>query len=288
MVNCNQVHWTLLQHRASAAAATWLHRNSITGPRSHHGRRECENHQEVDEQILQSIAVEYGDYALHRVVPAVGDVGLFYLEAEGRLSQMEREQEEARAEADASSAGSPEPTGSHLKLITINVDGLGSYQTSAAERMQRIVKKILLSEPQIILFQEVTSDMYSAIRQYLPPGWRVWKKRDTTEDYFVATAVQETLATQPGSKISSFSFPSSTNGRHMLSVYFGAWAIANVHLESGGHARERDARAAQLQHLSRWHESSAKECRRCVIAGDFNLREGEDRTSAWYTRTRCE
>ena len=74
----------------------------------------------------------------------------------------------------------------------------------------------------------------------------------------------------------------------MLTVRRGPWAIVNVHAESGGLARESRERGAQLLHMSRLHECD--EDRAYVIAGDFNVRAGEDHrlltegwVDAWHT-----
>ena len=50
--------------------------------------------------------------------------------------------------------------------------------------------------------------------------------------------------------------------------------IITVHAESGGNAADRDCRASQLQYLARAHESADGGV--CFLAGDFNLRQGED------------
>ena len=58
--------------------------------------------------------------------------------------------------------------------------------------------------------------------------------------------------------------------------------VFNVHLESGGTSADRDARAEQLLHLSRIHERDPSNVH--IIAGDFNLRKGEDqclRSEGW-------
>ena len=69
-------------------------------------------------------------------------------------------------------------------------------------------------------------------------------------------------------------FRSRTNqARHLLHVRRGPWAFVNVHAESGGRAQERDARATQFQQMSRQHERDPGRLQ--VLAGDFNIREGE-------------
>ena len=61
------------------------------------------------------------------------------------------------------------------------------------------------------------------------------------------------------------------------------WAFINVHAESGRGQIERDERATQLLHMSRAHEREVAPSA-CVLAGDFNAREGEDlclRVEGW-------
>ena len=53
------------------------------------------------------------------------------------------------------------------------------------------------------------------------------------------------------------------------------WTILNTHAESGSHVLERDARESQMIHLSRSHEHEDGD-QLCVIAGDLNLRSGEE------------
>ena len=77
-------------------------------------------------------------------------------------------------------------------------------------------------------------------------------------------------------KTKSRPFPSSQQGRHLLTVYAQEWSITNTHAESGGRTvRDRDERAAQLVQMSRQHES-ADSRGVCVLAGDFNIRLGEE------------
>ena len=75
------------------------------------------------------------------------------------------------------------------------------------------------------------------------------------------------------------SFPCSRNGRHLLTTRPSGWSIINVHAESGGRPDERDYREKQLQYMSRLHES--EEGLACVLAGDFNMRVGEEQ---WLVR----
>ena len=90
----------------------------------------------------------------------------------------------------------------------------------------------------------------------------------------------------PLGKRTSHAFPSSENGRHLLTVRRGGWAVVNAHAESGGRAAERDHRATQLAYMSRLHELHEHEDGQLwVFAGDFNVREGEDhclRAEGWH------
>ena len=68
----------------------------------------------------------------------------------------------------------------------------------------------------------------------------------------------------------------------MLTVRRREWAISNAHAESGPRQDARDERAAQLAYMSRVHER--EDGRLCVLAGDFNARDGEDhclRAEGW-------
>ena len=72
-------------------------------------------------------------------------------------------------------------------------------------------------------------------------------------------------------------FPMSLGGRHMGITQCGGWEIQNTHLESGGGARARDAREVQMRQLcDRQSPVSVSEDAVHVLAGDFNLRGGEE------------
>ena len=73
----------------------------------------------------------------------------------------------------------------------------------------------------------------------------------------------------------SESFGSHTNQRrHLLFLRSGPWSFVNVHAESGPDADARDKRAWQFQRLSREHVLDAAHVP--VLAGDFNIRDGEE------------
>ena len=76
-------------------------------------------------------------------------------------------------------------------------------------------------------------------------------------------------------RTTSFPFPASSNGRHLITTRWSGWTILNTHAESGSRPVERDARESQLLHMSRSHELEGQG-QLCVLAGDLNLRGGED------------
>ena len=77
-------------------------------------------------------------------------------------------------------------------------------------------------------------------------------------------------------RTTSFPFPASANGRHLITTRRSGWTIWNTHAESGSRPVERDARESQLLHMSRSHELE-EQGQLCVLAGDLNLRVGEVR-----------
>ncbi len=79
-------------------------------------------------------------------------------------------------------------------------------------------------------------DMYAEIKLRLA-DWQVYKRHDQAEVYFNVTAVLWPAANED--RCTSFLFPSSRNGRHILSVRRGQWLVANVHAESGRDAVDR-------------------------------------------------
>ena len=93
------------------------------------------------------------------------------------------------------------------------------------------------------------------------------------EDYFNVAFLRDAYA-----KTRSMAFPSSLDGRHVVITQCGGWEIQNTHLESGADAVARDARGAQIRQLSDRHGNvSVPEDAVRVLAGDFNLRGGEER-----------
>ena len=62
-----------------------------------------------------------------------------------------------------------------LRVVTMNVDGLGEYQASPSARMDAVLAEILTAMPDVILLQEVTAEMHAVVRLRLAPeaGWKV-------------------------------------------------------------------------------------------------------------------
>ena len=102
-------------------------------------------------------------------------------------------------------------------------------------------------------------------------GWSLHKRSSTESVYYVVIASK--LAKQTGERARS-KLLESNQGRHSLTLTRQGMHFITVHAESGGDAAERDCRALQLQYLARAHESANGGA--CFLAGDFNLRQGED------------
>ena len=168
-------------------------------------------------------------------------------------------------------AGCPrESLGRRASIVTVNVDGLGEYRVHGARRTVAIIDAIVLLAPDVILLQEVTVDMYEAVKTTLS-GWHLYRWREA-EHYFLVTAVKAPAGDRDATTVADFR-SDTRQARHLLIVRRGLWTFVNVHAESGSGARERDARALQFQRLSRQHEHDPDRVQ--VLAGDFNIREGE-------------
>ena len=169
-----------------------------------------------------------------------------------------------------------ERIGTTVRIVTLNVDGLGDYRSSPACRMGEILDLLLENPPDVLLLQEVIMDQYLVLRERLA-DWHFHRMRESAAEYFLVTVVRAPALA--ADKCSSFVFAKSMSGRHLLIVRRGPWAFVNVHAESGGNERdeqcfERDERGRQLQHMSRSHERDPDHA--YVLAGDFNVRQGED------------
>ena len=81
--------------------------------------------------------------------------------------------------------------------------------------------------------------------------------------------------------MTSYRFPDSTNGRHLLTVRRQGWAVVNTHAESGRNAGDRLKRDKQLQRMRRLGDleiqNKSLDSDIMILAGDLNVGEGEDR-----------
>ena len=102
-------------------------------------------------------------------------------------------------------------------------------------------------------------------------GWTLHKRSNTDSVCYVVIASK--LAKQTGERTRS-KLLESKQGRHSLTLARQGMHFITVHAESGRGLDERDCRALQLQYLARAHESADGGA--CFLAGDFNLRPGED------------
>ena len=97
-----------------------------------------------------------------------------------------------------------------LSLVTLNVDGLGEYALSPADRMDAILTCVLLVEPDVLVLQAVTIPMLTQLRSRLP-DWRVYRRSEGSECYFNVTAMRHR-----SERTTSCSLPASANGRHLV------------------------------------------------------------------------
>ena len=102
-------------------------------------------------------------------------------------------------------------------------------------------------------------------------GWSLHKRSSTESVSYVVIASK--LAKQTGERARS-KLLESNQGRHSLTLTRQGMQFITVHAESGGNIVQRDCRASQLQYLARIHERGDGAA--CLLAGDFNLRQGED------------
>ena len=102
-----------------------------------------------------------------------------------------------------------------VSLVTHNVDGLGDYPGSAADRMEAILTVLLQAAPDMILLQEVTMAMHAVVRRRLA-GWKIYRLRRPEEDYFNVTATQSAP-----DQASSYAFRNSRQGRHLVTIRRG-------------------------------------------------------------------
>ena len=237
LVNWNKEHWTLLNFEE--AAGIWVHTNSVIADGPHHGRVRCSTVDEVA-TILATIERDRGAYSLHRIKRTAPGAGAEILEAEGFCAMTGPEAVEADLPEEHGARNITPASGAELSIVTVNVDGLGAYLATSQERMREILTVALDLAPDMLLLQEVTAEMFEVAQEILK-GWTVRRRRQTSEDYFLAVAVGPAQGEETA-RITSYPFVTSKNGRHLLTVRQDGWTVVNVHAESGRRQEERDER----------------------------------------------
>ena len=185
-VNWNNHHWTVL--RQDVESGEWVHMNSILGDAVRHGRKACDTEHSVL-TILAEIQQAYGGVTLHRVTMADTHAGPHFLEAESRVAMLGVQDAEATAD-NIGGACEEAAVSDELVVVTVNVDGLGSYAASSSSRMEAIITLILATSPDVLMLQEVVADMYVVVRRLLP-SWKVFRKSQLDEDYFNVMALRD-------------------------------------------------------------------------------------------------
>ncbi len=259
LLNWNTRHWTVLRHDVSSGR--WVHQNSIIGDKARQGCRTWSPNM-VLSGLLSIIRRTYGGWTLHRVTRSSSPAAF-----RRPIGPDQVLVEHPSGVADRTFRGDV------LRLASLNVDGLNEYASSPASRMERILGQLLPLELDALLFQEVTEEMHAVVRRRLP-GWRVYHKRVVDADYFNVTACRSSPGDVTRDRTTTYEYPGSEQGRHLIIVRRAGWTLVNVHAESGGDAGARARREHQLRHTSRmpdWCDGGA-----FVLAGDFNLRGGDD------------
>ena len=94
---------------------------------------------------------------------------------------------------------------------------------------------------------------------------KVFRRNKVSEYYFNVTVMRH-----GSERTTSFPFPASANGRHLITTRRSGWTILNTHAESGSLYVERDSGESQLLHMSRSHEFE-EQGQLCFLAGDLIL-----------------
>ena len=71
-------------------------------------------------------------------------------------------------------------SGVELRIVTVNVDGLSTYPATSQERMREILIVALDQNPNMLLLQEVTAEMFEVAQEILK-GWTV-RRRSQKKD----------------------------------------------------------------------------------------------------------
>lgn len=285
-INWSNQHWTILERHNSGDG--WVHINSIIGDGCIHGRKEC-NDAQID-FILEAIRTSYGSVSLFRITIAQPGRSGDFLEIEGRRAlsiEHAAGPSHSNCQVVTSKQGQKAVLGDsrdgsvmggrycrQLRLVSLNVDGCGHYRIAPADRMDAILTIILDQKPDILTFQEVTSDMQVALQRRLRAGqWHFYRRTQHSEEYFNLTVVRDASWVMTV-KSTSHSFPQTSNGRHLMKNRCADLTVYNGHLESGSQRRARAERKSQLEYVISMLEQ--EDGRPCVLAIDGNLREGED------------
>ena len=255
LVNWNNQHWTAL--KGASGQGPWIHIDSIVAGDQPSFPLEIWDASEV-EDILADIRNRCGGVSLHRVIEA-DRPGYHFLQREGMRAMLPKEdvlcqpcepeapledvlgqpcEPEAPLEDVLCQPGEPEAPldYSEISLVTVNVDGLGTYADDPKKRISGILKALKVVEtdsevleysedwrpPDVLLMQEVTDPMYDEINQLLS-DWRLVKQKQQAEVYFNVSATK--WPHDVIGRSSSFSFPSSRNGRHYVAVRRAGWAV---------------------------------------------------------------
>ena len=149
-----------------------MHIDSIVGSGPHPGRARIERLHQLHE-LLAGIQARYGRCSLHRIKRCSEEAGVHFLETEGMQAHLP-----AEAPLLPDVAGSARQSLARtFGLVTVNVDGLGEYRIQSAQRIEAIIDKVMLFAPDVILLQEVTVDMYEAMKTILS-GWHLYRRRE--------------------------------------------------------------------------------------------------------------
>ena len=111
--------------------------------------------------------------------------------------------------AEASACG----LGKVIRVATLNVDGCGTYKSSPSVRMGLMLDALTSLDLDAICFQEVVDEMNAVICQRLRlHGWKVYRKKDRQEDYYLVTAVKAISSNQDDKCISELCLAATTGG----------------------------------------------------------------------------
>ena len=112
---------------------------------------------------LGSIQDQYGDVTLHKIRRTGALEGWAFLEAEGLRALLPPEVAQEPQQEGRSAAS----LGNRVSLVSLNVDGFGTYDKTPAARIAAALGQLLDVAPDVILLQEVTVEMLRAAQGVL-------------------------------------------------------------------------------------------------------------------------